>query len=425
MKHAFVAATALAVGALVMAAANVAPPSRHVGLLGRVNATPSIAASGRLVALAWGATAPGGPTDVYVATSRDGGHAFLQPVRVSDAESRGALSGEQPPRIAFVPRSGLDPAIVVVWTSKTSDGTRLMSARSDDGGRTFAPPAPVPGTEAAGNRGWENVTTDRNGHVVAVWLDHRDAASGTAHAGHLMHQPGAHAESQTDGVSRAQLSKLFFGRLDAPGAKPIAAGVCYCCKTALTSGAGGEIYAAWRHVYPGNLRDIAFSMSRDGGRTFGQPLRVSEDEWELDGCPENGPAIAVDLASRIHIVWPTLIEQSGQETLALFYASSGDGRAFSPRVRIPTTGPAYHAEVALSPGGTLTIAWDEALKGGRRVRFARGMPSADGGMSFAPLSVPGDSLGSYPSIARTAEGVTAAWAGAESEGSQIVIARLQ
>jgi len=27
-------------------------------------------------------------------------------------------------------------------------------------------------------------------------------------------------------------------------------------------------FAAWRHVYPGNIRDIAFTVSRDGGRTL-------------------------------------------------------------------------------------------------------------------------------------------------------------
>jgi len=237
--------------------------------------------------------------------------------------------------------------------------------------------------------------------------------------------PRAHAEAPAEGVEHAQLSKLFFGRLDAPGARPIAAGVCYCCKTALTTGPDGAIYAAWRHVYPGNLRDIAFAMSRDAGRTFSEPLRVSEDKWELDGCPENGPAIAVDAASRIHVVWPTLITESGKETLALFYASSRDGRVFSPRVRVPTSGPAYHAEIALSSGGALTIAWDEAIKGGRRVRFARGAPSADGGISFAPLSIRRDSLGSYPAISAARDGVVAAWTAPSGSGSQIAIERVR
>ena len=425
MKSALIVGTALLAGALIVAAVTAPAAAAHVGIAGSVNATPSIAASGGVVAVAWGATPSNAPTDVYLSISRDDGHTFGKPVRVSDAQSRAALSGEQPPRVAFVAQRGLDPAIVVVWTSKAASGTRLMMSRSNDGGRTFARPVVVPGTDAPGNRGWEDVAIDSNGEALAVWLDHRDAASAAGHAGHMMHQPGAHAEAPAEGVEHAQLSKLFFGRLDAPGARPIAAGVCYCCKTALTTGPDGAIYAAWRHVYPGNLRDIAFAMSRDAGRTFSEPLRVSEDKWELDGCPENGPAIAVDAASRIHVVWPTLITESGNETLALFYASSRDGRVFSPRVRVPTSGPAYHAEIALSSGGALTIAWDEAIKGGRRVRFARGALSADGGITFAPLSIRRDSLGSYPAISAARDGVVAAWTAPSGSGSQIAIERVR
>ena len=139
---------------------------------------------------------------------------------------------------------------------------------------------------------------------------------------------------RTDGVARAQLSKLFFGRLSSPGsARALTGGVCYCCKTAIATGSDGSIHAAWRHVYPGNIRDIAFTMSADGGRSFTPPVRVSEDRWVLDGCPENGPAIAVDASRRIHVVWPTLIPgrtPTSEPTLGLFYARHGTGVSSRP-----------------------------------------------------------------------------------------------
>jgi hypothetical protein len=226
-------------------------------------------------------------------------------------------------------------------------------------------------------------------------------------------------------VETAQLSKLFFGRLDAADARPITAGVCYCCKTALAAGPDGALYAAWRHVYPGNLRDIAFAMSRDGGRTFSTPLRVSEDRWELDGCPENGPALAVDLSSRIHVVWPTLVKESGRETLALFYAMSRDGRSFRPRVRIPTAAAAYHAQILALHSGGLMVAWDEAAKGGHEVRFARGTPGADGRATFAAVSDRSGLRGSYPSIAETPRGVIAAWPDTTGSAARIAVLRVQ
>src|SRR5262249_9803663 len=147
-------------------------------------------------------------------------------------------------------------------------------------------------SDAAGNRGWHNAVADGKGGVYTVWLDHRELARDEGMAtSHHEHAGG----SKPDGVAMAQKSKLFVASLD--GAVPphaVTGGVCYCCKTALAVGGDGAVYAAWRHVYPGNLRDIAFAASRDGGRTFSAPVRVSEDRWMLEGCPDDGPAIAID-----------------------------------------------------------------------------------------------------------------------------------
>ena len=80
---------------------------------GRANTTPSIAADAETVVIAWGATVPGGATDVYAAVSRDGGRTFASPVRVNDSAGDARLSGEQPPRVA-VDRD----AVTIVWTTK-------------------------------------------------------------------------------------------------------------------------------------------------------------------------------------------------------------------------------------------------------------------------------------------------------------------
>ncbi len=95
----------------------------------RINANASIAARSRVVAITWAAALKDGGTDIYVAASRDAGRAFGLPARVNGARSGASASGEQPPRVALVPRPGRDPSIVVVWTAKTAAGTQLLSAR--------------------------------------------------------------------------------------------------------------------------------------------------------------------------------------------------------------------------------------------------------------------------------------------------------
>ena len=427
-RHVAVSTIAATVTCVLVAALDARTSPGEVGVSGRRNANPSIAAAGRFVALAWGASANDGVTDIFVATSRDAGGSFGAATRANDDRTRANLSGEQPPRVTLIPRAGLDPSIVVVWTVKESAGTRLVASRSDDGGRTYGRPTAVPGSVAAGNRGWESIATDRDGHVVAVWLDHRELATSTGssstghqanaeHAGHSGH-------GGTDGAARANLSKLMFGGLDdRASVRALTGGVCYCCKTAIATDADGSIYAAWRHVYPGNIRDIAFTTSRDGGRTFTAPARVSEDKWALDGCPENGPSIAVDEQRRIHIVWPTLIpgaKPDAEGTPALFYAMSRDGRTFTPRRRLPTEGVPWHPQVVVGPGGTIVVAWDEQARGSRRVALARGRVDSDG-VAFERQALGDDGAGSYPVLATASGGLLMAWTRGTATQSSVAV----
>jgi hypothetical protein len=412
----------------------------ELGVKGRGNATPTIAADGMFVAVTWGGTQPSGATDVFAAVSRDGGRAFAPPVRVNNLEGDARLNGEQPPHVALVPRAGHEPAIVIVWTTKGANGTKLLQSRSDDGGRSFAPGALVPGSDAAGNRGWEAIAVEPGGRVDAVWLDHREMAKDASMA--ASHHDHASAD-KPDGVAMAQQSKLFFASLDGTAAPhAVTGGVCYCCKTALVGGAGGaagsSIYAAWRHVYPGNLRDMAFTVSRDGGRTFAPPVRVSEDRWMLEGCPDDGPSMVVDARKRIHIVWPTLINQTdsspraprsprldvAEPVIALFYAMSVDGKSFTARERIPTEGMPHHPRVAVGPDGALTVAWDEAADGSRRIAVAHGMADAAGHPRFRRDVLTTSGAAIYPALAVTADASVVAWTSGASATASIQVARL-
>jgi hypothetical protein len=413
----------------------------ELGVKGRGNATPTIAADGSFVAVAWGGTLPSGATDVFTAVSRDGGRAFAAPVRVNDVEGDARLNGEQPPHVALISHAGHDPAIVVVWTTKGANGTKLLQARSVDGGRSFTPGALVPGSDAAGNRGWEAIAVEPGGRVDAVWLDHREMAKDSSMAAsHHDHK----SADKPDGVAMAQQSKLFFASLDGTAApRALTGGVCYCCKTALVGGAGtpagSSIYAAWRHVYPGNLRDMAFTVSRDGGRTFAPPVRVSEDKWMLEGCPDDGPSMVVDPRGRVHIVWPTLITEKtaesakngekagsnhGEPTIALFYAMSADGKSFTARERIPTAGLPHHPRVAIGADAALTVAWDEQANGSRRTAVAHGLADDAGHPHFRREGLTTTGSAVYPALAATRDGVVAVWTSGPSTSSSIQVARL-
>jgi hypothetical protein len=417
-----------------------------LGVTGRANAHVSLASSGSFVAAVWSASAASGATDIYAAVSVDGGARFSAPARVNQQAGEANVNGEQPPRVTLVARerslqlklgpatsskvgpSATAPAIVVVWTAKGPAGTRMLTARSIDSGRTFSRAAPVPGSEAAGNRGWEAVASDSRGRAITVWLDHRGLATPGDRTAATHHET-SHSSSgaaKRDGVATAQLSKLYFSAIDDPSStRAITGGVCYCCKTALAAGPADAIGIAWRHVYPGNIRDIAFTISRDAGKTFAPPIRVSEDKWELEGCPDDGPAMAVDAKGVVHVVWPTLVTEKGSQTIALFHALSVDGRRFSARQRIPTQGVPHHPQVALARDGSLVVAWDESGNGSRQIAAARGIVDAGGRTSFRREALSGGERATYPVLAASDNGVLVAFTAGDPSSSTIRLARLR
>ena len=185
--------------------------------------------------------------DIYLSVRPFDGSGFSEPVRVNLTPGDARVNGEQPPRIALVPRATTFPAIVVVWTAKRDSGTVLLSARSDDGGVTFGSSKLVPGTDAPGNRGWHAVATDAVDNVHVVWLDHRRMASDAT--AETTHRHGATAEAGTGAVDMSKFSDLYAAALDNPvSPAALTAGVCYCCKTAIAPAAHGAMHVAWRHV---------------------------------------------------------------------------------------------------------------------------------------------------------------------------------
>ncbi len=373
---------------------------------GRTDANPWVAASGSFVAVAWGAT-NNGKTDVFLAVSRDAGATFGSAIRVNETAGEARLGGEFPPRVALVSRRGAAlPEIVVLWTARTGT-TRIKAARSRDGGKSFNADLTLSTPGAKGDRGWPAVALDQQAGLHAIWLDHRGmAANRTSGADRGSHEHGG----ERDGVAMARKSGLYYASANRRE-RQLTSGVCYCCKTAIAAGPDGSLYAAWRHVYPGNLRDIALTMSRDGGRSFSAPVRVNEDGWSINGCPDDGPAIALDAGGGVHLAWPTVITGAKPQG-AIFYASTGDGRRFTPPVRIPTFGgpKPSHPQIVVDRGGRIFVAWDEGVNGKRMAAVRELKLRANGDPAFGEVVTlsAGDSA-TYPVVAATDKGLIAVW----------------
>ena len=386
---------------------------------GRTNSTPWVATDRGFVAVVWGAGAKGA-ADVFVAVSSDGGKTFGSPRRVNAVTGSARISGEIAPRVALHARGGSSPPeIVVAWNAKERD-TAIQISRSRDGGKTFDPPSTLQSPGVAGDRGWQALTLDAKGAAHAIWLDHRGMATGGS-KDHSAHK-GEH-----DGVAMAQKSGLYYAssRGASGNERELFKGVCYCCKTAITTGPDGTLYAAWRHVFAGNFRDIAFTSSRDGGKSFAAMTRVNQDGWSINGCPDDGPAMAVEASGVVHLVWPTVL--NGAEG-AILHAVSRDGRTFAAAVRIPTMGAPKpsHPQIAIDGTGRIFVAWDEAMSGVRRAAIRQITPNRSAGLSFGDIQMLGeDGPSLYPVLAPLSTGVIAVWTSGPPDRSTIAVRSIQ
>ena len=404
-------------------------PTRTLKVEGRANAFPWIAAQRSFVAVAWGVPVPEGGADVYVAVSRDAGQSFGSPVRVNTVSGAARLGGELPPRVALTRTDAGDPSIVVVWGAKAGT-TDIRVSRSVDGGLTFSESTVLNAKGSAGDRGWHAAAVDSSGVVHTMWLDHRGLAGRPK--GEHDHHAGTDM-SQLSGLYYAAVGAGARGASGASGAwrvipeRELVKGVCYCCKTSLVTGLDGTLYAAWRHVYPGNIRDIAFTSSRDGGKTFAPPSRVSSDQWQLAGCPDDGPAMAVGQDGGVHVVWPTVVTTEETTRGALFYASTRDGQTFTSRLEIPTLGAPKpsHPMIASDEAGGFVVAWDE-VQGGVRRAFTRRLRFNSAGYPTFGDAAELDKVGSaYPVLTATTRGVFVAWTHGTGASSEIRVRRLE
>lgn len=111
------------------------------------------------------------------------------------------------------------------------------------------------------------------------------------------------------------------------------------------------------------------SRSTDGGASFAEPVRVTDGG---EGEPARAPSLAVGPDGRVHLAWAV----GGEQAADLRYAASGDGgRSFGgPRALFGGGGHADAPKLAVDGAGTLHLAWAESPAGrvaSYRIRYAR------------------------------------------------------
>jgi hypothetical protein len=294
--------------------------------------TPAFSLDGTL----WLAWMAGG--HVAVASSKDGGRTISPPAQVTQGTFDLDWGPDARPKIAF-DRKGDIAVAFSTFRDKAFNGEVFFS-RSSDGGKSFAAPRPI--TDNTESQRFEALGFEKDGTLFAAWLDKRNRV------------PVQQAGKKYDGAA------LFFASSKDGGATYSKAqmavdSTCECCRLGLAFDPSGHPVVAFRNIFGGSIRDHAIVTFTDQG-TPGEVHRVSEDDWQTEACPHQGPSLSIAPNGTYHVVWYT----NGKIRKGLFYAQSRDGgKTFSRPLPIgqPSRAPSRPYVIA-GPQGT-AIVWKE------------------------------------------------------------------
>lgn len=231
-------------------------------------------------------------------------HTFGEPVTVP-ASAGSSNSAESMGKVLF---KG-DGTVVAIFGKRFPKeknpfaGAIYYSLSSDAGKSWSAAQFLHSDTSHAYGRSFFDVDVLKDGELAAVWLDGRYGKS-------------------------IKGSALFFARTTKGkgfGSDTcLEKGTCECCRTDLLTDQQGNLHLAYRNIsYPSvfsdkQVRDMVYKVSTDQGKTFSVPKGISNDNWEITGCPHSGPSLAVTKRG-VQALWFTAGGGPG-----LYYTSASD-----------------------------------------------------------------------------------------------------
>lgn len=295
-----------------------------------------------------------------------------------------------------------DGTLVAQWLKSVDpliEAYDLMLALSRDNGRTWTTPFSPHHDGTRTQHGFASVfpwpDRARPGFGV-IWLDGRDQELNT---------------TDPEGGSMALLAARFDGAGTPLGQTTVNTRVCECCSTSIAVTSGGPI-AAFRDRSDQEVRDIHVSRFENGA--WSAPTIVHADNWRIDSCPVNGPAIAA-AGSTVAVAWFAV---SGDEGHAYAAFSRDGGRSFGAPIRLDDAASLGHVGIAMLDGGAAAATWVEFTARRARLRLRRIEAS---GARSVPVEIAGAGaahVSGHPRVTRVESELVLAWTESKAEGGE-------
>jgi hypothetical protein len=175
---------------------------------------------------------------------------------------------------------------------------------------------------------------------------------------------------------------------------------------------------AYRNRSHDEVRDISIVRKIDG--RWLAPQTVYEDQWQIHGCPVNGPVVRTS-GSTVAVAWYTMIDTLPEVKLAF---STDHGDHFNPPIRIDMGNPLGRIDMAFSSNDEVLVSWLEQSDSATQIKMIPVKETGAIGDAIDIATTSASRSSGFPRMTFHDGSIIIAWTDIE-QGSRIRTQRLQ
>ncbi|MGI0047233.1 MAG: PEFG-CTERM sorting domain-containing protein [Nitrosotalea sp.] len=261
------------------------------------------------------------------------------------------------------------------WINNAAGSFGAMFAKSTDGGSTFAKEMNLGNINSGAP---DNIRiAESQGKVYAVWQSFSSNQSSIVFA-----------KSDDDGTTFSSPIQVSDNSKDSAFPQVVVYGT--------------HVYIAWMERTEGDVTNVVFAKSDDGGTTFGNTIAITSHTGN------SGVSRIYASGNNVYLMW----EDNSEKNFDVFLSTSDDsGNTFGTPLNISNNTGDSGAPQMIVNGTNIYATWMDNTSGNFDILFSK---STDGGLTFTkPVNVSVDQQDSgYPQLAVVGNNVYITWTNA-------------
>lgn len=278
------------------------------------------------------------------------------------------------------------------WLARSGKGTYAYNvniAQSTDGGKTWGRAIVPHRDDTETEHGFVSMLPWFDGRLSVVWLDGRNFA-----------------KAANDHRHPTREMTLRFATMDRAGQLSdetvLDSRVCECCQTSATRTANGAI-VAYRSRSRTEMRDISIVRWENG--RWSPPRTLHHDNWQIHGCPVNGPSVAAN-GDLVAIAWFTAANDSPKVKVVF---STDAGATFGEPILLNDGETLGRVRAILLSDGAALVSWMVSTKTGGEIRVCRVWPDGSRDLVTTLAHVSTGRASGFPQMTRSGQQIYFAW----------------